>query len=86
MAIARPAGAAVIVNDRVDVARLRPASACTSGRTTCRRTWPARLLGPAAMVGCSTHTPAQLDAALAAPVSYVAYRAGVRHDLEGHGA
>ena len=71
-AIARPAGAAVVVNDRVDVA-----GAAGVGVHVGQEDLPAdlarRLLGPAALVGCSTHTPAQLDAALAAPVSYVAY-------------
>ena len=69
---ARPAGAAVVVNDRVDVA-----AAAAVGVHVGQSDLPAevarRLLGPAALVGCSTHSLAELEPALAAPVSYVAY-------------
>ena len=69
---ARPADAAVVVNDRVDVA-----AAAAAGVHVGQSDLPAgvarRLLGPAALVGCSTHTLAELAPALAAPVSYVAY-------------
>lgn len=66
------AGAVLIVNDRVDVA-------CTAGigvhlgQDDLPVAEARRLLGAAAIIGRSTHTPAQLDAALAEPVTYVAY-------------
>ena len=56
-----PAGATVIVNDRADIAGWPPRTACTSDRTTCRRPWPGACSAPAALVGCSTHTAAQID-------------------------
>ena len=71
-ALAQPSGAAVIVNDRVDVAGAASVGVHV-GQDDLPPAVARRLLGPAALVGCSTHTPAQLEAALAAPVSYVAY-------------
>jgi thiamine-phosphate pyrophosphorylase len=71
-ALSRAAGATLIVNDRVDVA-----AATGAGVHVGQRDLPPevarRLLGPDAVIGCSTHTRAELDAALAAPVDYVAY-------------
>ena len=43
-----------------------------SGRTISRRPRRGRLIGPAAIVGLSTHTEPQIDAALVQPVTYVA--------------
>lgn len=69
---ARRAGAILIVNDRVDVAR-SAGLGVHLGQLDLPIAEARRLLGPAAVIGCSTHTPAELDAALAAPISYVAY-------------
>jgi thiamine-phosphate pyrophosphorylase len=69
---ARAHGATVVVNDRVDVAATASAGVHV-GQTDLPPAVARRLLGPAALVGCSTHTPAQLAEALAAPVDYVAY-------------
>jgi thiamine-phosphate pyrophosphorylase len=70
--LARSAGSEVMVNDRVDVA-----GAASVGVHVGQSDLPAevarRLLGPGALIGCSTHTPDQLGLALSAPVSYVAY-------------
>jgi thiamine-phosphate pyrophosphorylase len=69
---ARRCGAGVVVNDRVDVA----ASAAVGvhvGQDDLPPVVARRLLGPQALIGCSTHTAAQLAAALAAPVDYVAF-------------
>lgn len=71
-ALAEPAGAAVIVNDRVDVAGAASVGVHV-GQDDLPPAVARRLLGPTALIGCSTHTLSQLDAALAAPVSYVAY-------------
>lgn len=64
-------GVPFIVNDRCDVALAVGADGVHVGQddlpaATCRA-----LLGDDAIVGLSTHEPAQLDAALTAPVSYL---------------
>lgn len=65
-------GATLVVNDRVDVA-----AAVGAGVHLGQHDLPAvdarRLLGPTAVIGRSTHTPAELARALDEPVSYVAY-------------
>ena len=66
------AAAQVIVNDRADVARLAGAAGVHVGQEDLGPAEVRSLLGERAIVGRSTHTPAQLDAALAEPVSYVA--------------
>jgi thiamine-phosphate pyrophosphorylase len=66
------AGATLVVNDRVDVA----AAAGTGvhvGQDDVPVAAARRLLGADAVIGCSTHTLAQLDAALSTPATYVAY-------------
>jgi thiamine-phosphate pyrophosphorylase len=70
--LARPAGAEVVVNDRVDVAGAA-STGVHVGQEDLAPEVARRLLGPAALIGYSTHTPAQLTRALTAPVSYVAY-------------
>jgi thiamine-phosphate pyrophosphorylase len=72
MAPARRRGAEVIVNDRVDVAASATAGVHV-GQDDLPPALARRLLGPGALIGCSTHTPAQLAAVLAAPVDYVAF-------------
>lgn len=69
---ARRYGATIVVNDRADVAATAAAGVHV-GQDDLPPAVARRLLGPAALVGCSTHTPAQLTDALAAPVDYVAY-------------
>lgn len=65
-------GAALVVNDRVDVA-----AAAGAGVHLGQHDLPAaearRLLGPGAIIGRSTHTPVELARALEEPVSYVAF-------------
>lgn len=71
-AAAAGVGAAVVTNDRVDVAAVS-----RTGVHVGQRDLPVadarRLLGPGAIVGVSTHTPGQLDEALRTPADYVAY-------------
>ena len=43
-----------------------------SARRTCRLPQRGRLLGPEAIIGYSTHTAAQIEAAVAEPVTYIA--------------
>ena len=71
--VERAAGEAqVIVNDRADVARLAGASGVHVGQEDLSAAEVRLILGDQAVVGWSTHTPSQLDAALAEPITYAA--------------
>jgi thiamine-phosphate pyrophosphorylase len=72
VALADEYEARVIVNDRVDVARLSGAAGVHVGQDDLPPAAAREQLGPAAIVGFSTHTVSQVTAALAQPVSYVA--------------
>lgn len=69
---AEAVGAHLIVNDRVDVAKTAGLGVHL-GQSDLPVKDARRLLGPDAIIGCSTHTPAELAAALIEPVTYVAY-------------
>lgn len=69
---ARSLEALVIVNDRADIARLAAASGVHIGQEDLTPAAVRLLVGPAAIVGLSTHTRGQLDAAQAEPVDYLA--------------
>lgn len=64
--------AAVIVNDRADVARACGAAGVHVGQDDLPPRAVRAILAPGAMVGLSTHTATQLDEAWPQPVSYVA--------------
>jgi len=64
--------ASVIVNDRADVARLSGASGVHVGQDDLPVPDVRRILGPAALVGLSTHTLEQAGRALEEAVSYIA--------------
>lgn len=70
--MAVPYGARVIVNDRVDLARICGAAGVHVGQDDLPPARARALLGEDAIVGWSTHTVAQIDAARELPVSYVA--------------
>ena len=70
--LAQPRGARVVVNDRCDVALMSGADGVHVGQDDLPATAARELLGPAAVVGLSTHDASQLDDALAQPVSYLA--------------
>jgi thiamine-phosphate pyrophosphorylase len=70
--LAAPYGAAVIVNDRLDIARLSAAAGAHVGQDDVTPAAARRLLGDGAVVGVSTHTVPQMSAALAEPISYLA--------------
>jgi len=72
VALARARGARVIVNDRADIAKLSGAHGVHLGQDDLDPAAARRLLGPAAMIGRSTHTDAQLAASAGEPVDYVA--------------
>jgi thiamine-phosphate pyrophosphorylase len=71
-AAARLVGARVIVNDRADVARLAGADGVHVGQDDLPAEKAAALLPPGALIGLSTHSREQVEAAAAQPVSYVA--------------
>jgi thiamine-phosphate pyrophosphorylase len=70
--LATAVDAQVIVNDRADIARLAGAAGVHVGQDDLPPAAVRRVVGEGAIVGLSTHTPEQLEAALGAPVDYVA--------------
>jgi thiamine-phosphate pyrophosphorylase len=72
VSMAAPVGALVVVNDRADIARLADAGGVHVGQDDLAPAAVRRLLGPDRVVGLSTHSIAQLDAAVAQPIDYVA--------------
>jgi thiamine-phosphate pyrophosphorylase len=71
-AIAQVAGAVLIVNDRADVARLSGAGGIHVGQDDLSPESARAIVGAEAIVGVSTHTETQVDAAFGEPVSYIA--------------
>lgn len=69
---AGPHGASIIVNDRADLALLAGAAGVHLGQDDLPPAAARRLLGPDAIIGCSTHTVAQIEAARGEPASYIA--------------
>jgi thiamine-phosphate pyrophosphorylase len=69
---AEPFQAAVIVNDRSDVARMAGASGVHVGQDDLTPLQVRVVVGHDMLVGLSTHTAEQLDAALRQPINYVA--------------
>lgn len=65
-------GAQIIVNDRADLALLAGAAGAHVGQEDLPPAAVRRLLGPEAVVGCSTHTVPQIEAAVREPVTYIA--------------
>jgi thiamine-phosphate pyrophosphorylase len=72
VALAHEAKAVVIVNDRADVARLSGADGVHVGQDDLAPAAVRRILEAGAIVGLSTHTPEQMEAAIRQPVTYVA--------------
>jgi len=72
VALAHDSSAILIVNDRVDVARMSGAHGVHVGQEDLPPTAARSQLGPEAVVGFSTHSVAQVEAALHEPVSYIA--------------
>ena len=69
---ARAHAAQVIINDRADIAVLVEASGVHVGQDDLPAHAARRLVGDARIVGLSTHTMAQVEAAVQEPVSYIA--------------
>jgi thiamine-phosphate pyrophosphorylase len=70
--VAKTYDAAVIVNDRVDVARMVGAAGVHVGQDDLPPAEARRLLGPDAIVGYSTHSVTQIRTAMGEPVTYIA--------------
>jgi thiamine-phosphate pyrophosphorylase len=68
----RRAHARLIVNDRADIARLSGADGVHVGQDDLSASQARAIVGAGAIVGLSTHTPAELEAALEDPADYVA--------------
>lgn len=70
--LAQPYGARVIVNDRADLARLSGASGVHLGQDDLAPAAARALIGEHTLLGYSTHTLAQVEAAASEPVDYIA--------------
>jgi thiamine-phosphate pyrophosphorylase len=68
----RRAGAVLVVNDRVDIALMAGITAVHVGQDDLPARQVRRLLGDEGVIGLSTHTREQVDAACDEPISYVA--------------
>jgi thiamine-phosphate pyrophosphorylase len=69
---ARAAGALVIVNDRADIAHFARADGVHLGQDDLSPALARRILGGEALVGLSTHSIEQVQAATRLPVDYIA--------------
>ena len=72
VALSHPYQATVIVNDRVDLAKMSRAPGAHVGQDDLSPRAAREQLGPGAIVGFSTHSVAQVEAALGEPVTYMA--------------
>ena len=71
--LARAAGAKLIINDRVDLALALRADGVHLGQTDMPVTAARNLLGADSIIGFSTHTFDQVQAALSMPLDYLAF-------------
>ena len=69
--VCRRLGVPLILNDRPDLALAAGADGVHVGQDDCPPVVARRILGPEAIVGLSTHAPAELDASAAEPVDYI---------------
>ena len=70
--IAHAAGAILVVNDRADIARLSGADGVHVGQDDLTAAAARAIIGPSAVIGLSTHSRPQIDAAALQPITYVA--------------
>jgi thiamine-phosphate diphosphorylase len=69
---AHATAAIVIINDRADIAALSNAPGLHVGQTDLRPDDARAVIGPSRILGLSTHTRQQWEAAIEEPISYVA--------------
>ena len=67
----REAGVPFILNDRPDLALAVGADGVHVGQDDCPPEVARHILGPEALIGLSTHAPAELDSAASQPVDYI---------------
>ena len=72
VALAHARGAIVVINDRADIAALSGADGAHLGQTDLAPDAARRIAGPGALIGRSTHTVTELEAAAREPVDYIA--------------
>jgi thiamine-phosphate pyrophosphorylase len=72
VAMSAPYGASIVVNDRADLARLSGAAGVHVGQEDLPPASARTIVGPEAIVGVSTHSADQIEAAVIEPVTYVA--------------
>jgi thiamine-phosphate pyrophosphorylase len=80
---ARRAGATLILNDRADLARVSGAAGVHVGQTDLPPVDARKIVGSDRVVGLSTHSAAELDAAMREPVDYVAVGAVFQSSIKG---
>jgi thiamine-phosphate pyrophosphorylase len=68
----RAAGAILIINDRADIAAIAQADGLHVGQTDLTTGDARVVIGPASILGLSTHTPDQWQGAVRQPISYLA--------------
>ncbi len=66
-------GVIILVNDRCDLALLSGAAGVHLGQEDLSPAAARHVLGSAAVLGCSTHTPAQVRAANLLPIQYIGF-------------
>ena len=71
MEVCRSTGVPFILNDRPDLALACGADGVHVGQDDCPPEAARRILGEAAVIGLSTHAPAELDDAMGRPVDYI---------------
>ena len=71
--LAREHGVRLLINDRVDIAMLTGAEGVHLGQDDLPPAEARKLLGPDALIGFSTHTIEQVNAAMNEPIDYVAF-------------
>lgn len=70
--VARPHGVRIIINDRVDIALALGADGVHLGQNDMPPQAARTILGDEALIGFSTHTPAQAISACTLPIDYLA--------------
>ena len=71
--IAKPRGARIIINDRVDIALALKADGVHLGQDDMPPEMARSILGDSAIIGFSTHSVEQARGAMNLPVDYIAY-------------
>lgn len=73
IAMARPRGVRIVINDRVDIAMVCKADGVHLGQEDLSPNHARELLGDEAIIGYSTHTIEQAEAAVSLPIDYLAF-------------